>query len=150
LPNCDGTAVPGRSYPSGHSTIGYSVGLMLAELMPQKASAILGRARDYALSRVICGVHYPADIDASHTLGTMVTVRLLLDPAVAGPIAAVRAELARAQTVPPHLPGPNPLPRSDPHSIRKRRLHHDIDHQEQPAGLHGRHPLDGRACPCRR
>lgn len=106
LPNCDGTAVPGRSYPSGHSTIGYSVGLMLAELMPHKASAILGLARDYALSRVICGVHYPADIDASHTLGTMVTVRLLLDPAVAGRIAAARAELARAQTVPPALARP--------------------------------------------
>ena len=97
LPNCDGTKVPTRSYPSGHSTLGYSVGLMLAELMPQKASAILARARDYGLSRVICGVHYPADTDASHTLGSMVTVRLLLDPAAADRIAAARAELARIQ-----------------------------------------------------
>ena len=95
LPNCDATKVPVRSYPSGHSTLAYSVGLMLAELMPQKAPAILGYARDYALSRVVCGVHFPSDTDASHTLGSMVTLRLLLEPAVAQRIAAARAELAR-------------------------------------------------------
>ena len=97
LPNCDGSKLPTRSYPSGHSTLGYSVGLMLAELMPEKAPAIMARARDYALSRVICGVHFPSDTDASHTIGSIVTIRLLLDPAVADRIAAARAEVAQVK-----------------------------------------------------
>ncbi|NWN13563.1 phosphoesterase, partial [Escherichia coli] len=43
MPNCDAGKgkQPTRSYPSGHSTLGYSVGLMLATLAPAKAVAVL-------------------------------------------------------------------------------------------------------------
>ncbi len=96
LPNCD--AGKGKnavgSYPSGHSGLGYSVGWTLAQLVPQKAPAILARARDYALSREICGVHFPSDTEASHVIGTMVASRLFTDPRLAARIAAARAELA--------------------------------------------------------
>ena len=97
LPNCDAGKgkKPTRSYPSGHSTLGYSVGLMLATLAPTKATAVLDRARDYALSREICGVHFPSDTEASHVIGTIVVERILANPAAAPRIAAARAELAR-------------------------------------------------------
>ena len=51
LPYCDSGKgkKPTRSYPSGHSGLGYSVGWTLAQLMPDKAPAILARAQDYAL-----------------------------------------------------------------------------------------------------
>jgi acid phosphatase (class A) len=95
LPNCD--AGKGKkalgSYPSGHSGLGYSVGWALAQLMPDKAPAILARAQDYALSREICGVHFPSDTEASHVIGTLVAVRLFADPRLAPRIAAARAEL---------------------------------------------------------
>ncbi len=98
LPNCD--AGKGKSelgsYPSGHSTLGYSIGAMLAELIPGRAPAIQARAKDYALSRVICGVHFPSDTEASHVIGAIVATRLLTDPRVAPMIAAARAELTRA------------------------------------------------------
>lgn len=96
LPNCDAGAgkKPTRSYPSGHATLGYSVGTVLARLMPDKAGAIMARATDYALSRQICGVHFPSDTEASHALGSVVATRLLLDPAMQPKIEAARNELA--------------------------------------------------------
>jgi acid phosphatase (class A) len=84
-----------KSYPSGHATLGYSVGWVLAHLMPARADAILARAHDYAVSRLYCGAHYPSDTEASHVIGTMVGIDLLADPRLAGKIAAARAELAK-------------------------------------------------------
>lgn len=97
MPNCDAGKgkKPTRSYPSGHSTLGYSVGLMLATLAPAKAAAILDRARDYALSREICGVHFPSDTEASHVIASIAVERILADPRAADRIMAARAELAR-------------------------------------------------------
>jgi acid phosphatase (class A) len=87
---------PAKSYPSGHATVGYSVGWTLARLVPDYAPYILDRARDYAESRVICGVHFRSDIEASHVLATLVAERLLADPRLADKVAKARAELATA------------------------------------------------------
>ena len=98
LANCDAGkgANPLRSYPSGHSTLSYSVGYVLAHLMPQKADVILARAADYAMSREVCGVHFPSDTEASHVIGTIVASKLLTNPAFAARVAAARKELAAA------------------------------------------------------
>jgi acid phosphatase (class A) len=97
LPNCDAGKgkKPLGSYPSGHSTLGYSVGWALAQLMPEKAPAILARAHDYALSREICGVHFRSDTEASHVIGTYVAATVLADSRMKARLAAARAELAR-------------------------------------------------------
>ena len=97
LPNCDAgkDKKPVKSYPSGHATLGYSVGWVLARLMPAKADAILARAADYAMGRQVCGVHFPSDTEASHVLGTLGAAELWADPRLAGKIAAARAELAQ-------------------------------------------------------
>lgn len=84
---------PVHSYPSGHSGLGYSVGWTLAQLMPERAPQILARAQDYALSREICGVHYPSDTEASHVIGTLTAATLFADPRLASRISASRAEL---------------------------------------------------------
>ena len=95
LPNCDAGKgkKPLGSYPSGHSVLGYSVGWTLAQLMPDKATAILAKAGDYALSREICGVHFSSDAEASHVVGTYVAATILADPRMASRIVAARAEL---------------------------------------------------------
>jgi hypothetical protein len=93
---CEETAgkKPLRSYPSGHSSLGYSVGWALAQLLPERAPQILDRARDYALSREICGVHFESDTEASHVFGTLTAWMLIHDPRLAGLYEAARAELA--------------------------------------------------------
>jgi len=89
-------APPLTSYPSGHATLGYSTGFILAALMPDKAQAILARAHDYAYSRVICGAHYPSDIEASHVLGTELAMLMLENPGFHAQFEAARAELKAA------------------------------------------------------
>lgn len=87
---------PLRSYPSGHATMGYTVGIVLAALMPEKAQTILARAADYAHSREICGDHYQTDVEASHALGSAVGTALLHSKALQGQIEAAKAELRAA------------------------------------------------------
>ncbi|MBB3955843.1 phosphatase PAP2 family protein [Novosphingobium sediminicola] len=83
-----------RSYPSGHASVGYSMGWALARLAPQRAEAVLARADDYAMGRWFCGVHYPSDTSASRGVAMVVVERLLADPRLAEQVAAARGELA--------------------------------------------------------
>jgi acid phosphatase (class A) len=89
-------AAPLTSYPSGHATLSYSEGYILAELMPEKAEPILSRAREYAYSRLVCGAHYASDIEASHVLGTELAMMLMDNPAFAADFKASQAELRSA------------------------------------------------------
>jgi acid phosphatase (class A) len=89
-------AAPLTSYPSGHATLSYSVGLVLANLIPEKSQAILTRARDYAYSREVCGAHYASDTEASHVLGTIVGLQFLASSKAQPMIEAARAELRAA------------------------------------------------------
>jgi acid phosphatase (class A) len=89
-------AAPLTSYPSGHATLSYSTGFILAALMPNKAQAILARAKDYAWSRVVCGAHYESDIEASHVLGTEFAMMMLENPAFHAQFETARQELRAA------------------------------------------------------
>jgi acid phosphatase (class A) len=89
-------AAPLTSYPSGHATLSYSMGYVLAALMPEKAQAILARAQDYAYSRVVCGAHYASDIEASHVLGTELAMMMMDNPKFAAQFDAAAAELKAA------------------------------------------------------
>jgi len=51
-------------YPSGHTTLSWDTGLILAELMPADAIAVLARARAFGQSRVVCGVHNLSAVEA--------------------------------------------------------------------------------------
>ena len=87
---------PLRSYPSGHATLGYSVGIVLASLIPEKSQAILVRAADYAYSREVCGDHYHSDVQASRALGTAVGIMLLNSSTLKPQLDAARTELQAA------------------------------------------------------
>lgn len=84
------------SYPSGHAALGFGWALVLAELVPSHADAIIDRGRDFTWSRVVCGVHYPSDIDAGRIVAAAAVARLHNDPDFQREFAAARAELAAA------------------------------------------------------
>jgi len=84
------------SYPSGHATMGFATGVMLAALVPEKAQAILARASGYAENRIVCGMHYRRDIVAGQVIGTTVAVALLRDPAFKPEFDAAEQELKAA------------------------------------------------------
>jgi acid phosphatase (class A) len=91
------SAMPLRSYPSGHATMAYTFGVVLAALIPEKSQAILARSASYAYSREICGDHYHSDVEAGHVLGTTLGVVLLNNAALRPEIEAAKAELREAQ-----------------------------------------------------
>ena len=84
------------SYPSGHATMGYSTGVILAALIPEKAQAILTRASAYAENRIVCGMHFRRDIVAGEVLGTTVATALIRDPAFKPEFDAAEQELKAA------------------------------------------------------
>jgi acid phosphatase (class A) len=89
------------SYPSGHSLMGWSWGLILAELVPDRASQLVARGRDFGESRVICGVHWESDVEAGRELGSALVARLHADPGFIGDLAKARDEVAAARKLGP-------------------------------------------------
>jgi acid phosphatase (class A) len=84
---------PANSYPSGHASLSFSMGIVLAQLLPPKAQAILARSRQYAENRLICGVHYRSDIVAGQQFGTVLAMRLMENTAFQTQMQAAKAEL---------------------------------------------------------
>jgi acid phosphatase (class A) len=95
------------SYPSGHSTWSWTVGLILAELAPDRATPVLARARVYGESRIVCGVHYASDVQAGRTVASTLVARLSSDPVFRADLVRARAELAAARKA-GRLPAPAP------------------------------------------
>lgn len=96
LESCSRDDDPLSSYPSGHTTMGFSMGAILARLAPSRAPAIMARARDYAHSRLICEMHFHEDLIAGQTLGMIVAERLMQDPAFRHQFDAAKMEIAAA------------------------------------------------------
>jgi len=97
---CDDRHDVKNSYPSGHATMGYAAAAVLANLMPGNAQVILARASDYAESRLYCGVHYRADLEAGQVLGNVLVQKLMTKPAFREELEAARAELTAAHIAP--------------------------------------------------
>ena len=85
------------SYPSGHTTLGWAWALILTELAPDRATDILMRGRVYGESRVVCGVHYPSDVEAGRTNGAALVAALHGDKTFRADLDLARAEIAAAR-----------------------------------------------------
>jgi acid phosphatase (class A) len=81
------------SYPSGHSAIGYGWALILAQLLPDRAAALVARGRAFGDSRRICNAHWLSDIEEGRVTAAITVARLNADPRFLADLAAVRAEL---------------------------------------------------------
>jgi len=93
----DPALMANSSWPSGHAMLGWTYALLLAEMVPAQAGAILKRGHDYGDSRVICGVHFLSDVQAGRTVASALVAKLHADPQFAADLAAAKAELARAK-----------------------------------------------------
>jgi acid phosphatase (class A) len=81
------------SYPSGHGLTGYLEAFTLVQLVPEKRAEILARAEDYAHNRLVCGVHYPSDEEASLRVANAVFGNMLANPKFQHDLEAAREEL---------------------------------------------------------
>jgi acid phosphatase (class A) len=94
------------SYPSGHTTYSWAMGLILAEIAPDKASDILARARSFGESRVVCGVHTVSDVEEGRTNGAALVAVLHSNPEFRADLEAAKKALAAARAAPHPAPDP--------------------------------------------
>ena len=66
----------GASYPSGHSVHGWTVAMILSRVDPDRAQSLIQRAEEYEESRLVCGMHFPTDIEAGQVVAAAVVSRL--------------------------------------------------------------------------
>jgi acid phosphatase (class A) len=92
-------------YPSGHNTWGWTVGLLMAELAPDRATEILSRAKAFGEGRLVCGVHNLSAVEAGRLNGSIVVAALHGDATFRKDLEAVRKEVAAARKA-----GPAPDP----------------------------------------
>jgi acid phosphatase (class A) len=85
------------SYPSGHSTETMTLGLVLAEVFPDKQDAIVAHARLMGWHRVEIGRHYATDIYAGRVLAQAIVREMNANPDFQRDLAEVKAEVAAAQ-----------------------------------------------------
>jgi acid phosphatase (class A) len=92
LKPCIGDVADNQSYPSGHSAYGYSVALVLADMVPERRTELLARAEEFAHHRMTCGVHYASDIAAGRKAAEWLVVEF-------GKAAEYRAAVTKAAGV---------------------------------------------------
>jgi len=88
------------SYPSGHSLSGYLLAFTLVQLVPEKCQQILDRADEYVHNRLICGVHYASDIEASRRAAYAIFGSMVASPDFQRDLAAARDETRRKLGLP--------------------------------------------------
>ena len=94
------------SFPSGHTTYGYTGSVMLAVLVPERYQQMIARAAEYGNDRIIMGAHYAMDVLGGRTLALYDMAHLLAnDPKYLGrnlkdgtPMNDFRAAVEKART----------------------------------------------------
>ncbi|QNK03094.1 phosphatase PAP2 family protein [Dyella telluris] len=87
-------------YPSGHSSRATVDAVLLTQLFPQDADALMQHARDIGWRRVVKGVHTLQDIYAGRQFGQALATDMLASPAMQHDLAAARDELRAAGLAP--------------------------------------------------
>jgi acid phosphatase (class A) len=95
----------GYSFPSGHSTWYRAASELLADLLPERRTRLVAVGSHGGNSRVLCGVHYPSDVQAGQRLGVAAAAQLIAspqwqafkaDPAVIAEVEVIRQVPERA------------------------------------------------------
>jgi acid phosphatase (class A) len=80
------------SYPSGHSLSGYLLAFTLVQIVPEKRQEIFERIDEYVHNRLICGVHYASDTEASRSVAYAIFGLLAASPRFQRDLASAREE----------------------------------------------------------
>lgn len=101
-PACQVVSAAGRaspSYPSGSATVGAAYGEVFAALAPDHAAEATRIGHEIAVSRMVCGMHYPSDVTEGEKLGKAAFARIAATPAFEADAVVAREEVARARAV---------------------------------------------------
>jgi acid phosphatase (class A) len=88
-----GTLPTTAAYPSGHATAGNLMGIILADLVPERSAELHARGVLFGERRVLAGVHYPSDVEAGRLSAAAIAAVLYQDPQFKADFAAAGTEL---------------------------------------------------------
>lgn len=86
------------SYPSGHSTTGWAMALVLSEINPERADIILKRGYEIGQSRVICGYHWQSDVDAARMVAAAIVAKLHANDKFMAQLGKAKAEFSKLKS----------------------------------------------------
>jgi acid phosphatase (class A) len=89
------------SYPSAHATYGAALGMVLAEMIPEKKEELYKRIQDYGYSRIVSGAHFRSDVYAGNVAGAAIAASLLSKEAFRNELNDVKGELRKAAGLAP-------------------------------------------------
>jgi acid phosphatase (class A) len=101
LEPCIGDVRGDLSYPSGHATYGFLMGSLLSELVPERRPALMERAEEFALQRMLCGVHFRSDVEAGRRGARYLFERMHASAEYRLDAAAASEELRKSLGLPP-------------------------------------------------
>ena len=84
------------SYPSGHTANYFGIAYILADLRPERSDALLMRANEGGISRLIVGAHWASDVAAGRMVAASVYEYLKRDPDFQAQFEKAREEVRRA------------------------------------------------------
>jgi len=90
----------GPTYPSGHSSTGALIPLLLGMMVPEKREALFERGWEYSVNRVASGAAYPSDFEGGHIAATLAVHEMLKNPAFRADFDAVKAEVRKGLGLP--------------------------------------------------
>ena len=76
VPKAEAVLRNNGSYPSGHTIIGFSAALLLSEINPAAADALLLEGYECGQSRIITGYHWQSDVDAARIAASVAVVAM--------------------------------------------------------------------------
>lgn len=81
------------AYPSGHTTLGTLMGIVLADMIPEKRTAIMARAWEYGHNRIVAGIHFATDVEAGRIAGAVTAQTIMSHPEFKTEFESAKAEL---------------------------------------------------------
>ena len=76
VPELEEELNPHKSFPSGHTLLGWSSALLMMEINPDRANEILARGYRYGENRLVVGAHWQSDTDAARLAASAAYARL--------------------------------------------------------------------------
>ena len=83
------------SFPSGHTARAWTFALVLVEINPDAADALLKYAYEWGQSRVIAGYHWQSDVDASKVIVSAGFARIHGEPEFLADMQKAKAEFKK-------------------------------------------------------
>ena len=97
LPHEEESLRKNGSYPSGHTAIGWTHALVLAQVSPANADALFSRGLAFGESRVVCNAHWQSDIIEGKVVAAATFALLQNNAAYHKDVSLAAADVAKAK-----------------------------------------------------